>query len=224
MPKSVNTLLAQGSDLMGFQLADPAIGQLGRYFNELCKWNKKINLVARAGEREIIEKHFLDSLTLLPFMQKQVKRKWLDVGSGGGFPGLVVKICCPELDLTLMEPRRKKVTFMKHVIRTLGLRQVRVREARLEAGDKTLFNGATFPLISSRALSKISDFLDLSQSFSPPGGKVSCMKGARADEELADWRKKRPDSPYELVEKLKWRLPFSGGKRIVLIFEKTLKN
>ncbi len=216
-------LLIQGSDLMGIQLPAPAIDLLCRYYNELFKWNKKINLVARAGEREIIEKHFLDSLTLLPFMQKQAEKKWLDVGSGGGFPGLVVKICHPELDLTLVEPRRKKVTFLKHVIRTLGLQQIQVREARLEAGDQTLFDGQTFPLISSRALSKVRDFLDLTESFSPPGGKVICMKGARAEEELADWREKRPDSPYELVEKTEWRLPFSGGKRIVFIFKKTTK-
>lgn len=213
-------LLIQGSDLMGIKLPAAAIDPLCRYFDELCKWNKKINLVARANDQEIIEKHFLDSLTLLPFMQKQVEKKLLDVGSGGGFPGLVVKICCPDMDLTLMEPRRKKVTFIKHVIRTLGLPQVQVREARLEAGDQTLFDGQTFPLISSRALSKVSDFLDLSQSFSPPGGKVICMKGARAEEELADWREKQPDSPYELVKKTEWRLPFSGGKRVVLIFEK----
>lgn len=213
-------LLIQGSDRMGIKLPVSAIDQLCRYFNELDKWNKKINLVARAGEQEIIEKHFLDSLTLLPFMQKQAENKWLDVGSGGGFPGLVLKICCPDLALTLVEPRLKKVSFMKHVIRTLGLQQAQVKEARLEAGDKALFNGKTFSLISSRALSKISDFLDLSESFSPPGGKVICMKGARADEEVADWRKKRPDSPYELVEKSEWRLPFSGGKRIVLIFRK----
>ena len=209
---------------MGFHLNDPAIDLLSRYFNELFKWNKKINLVARAGEREIIEKHFLDSLTLLPFMQKQEEKKWLDVGSGGGFPGLVVKICRPELDLTLVEPRRKKAAFLQHMIRTLGLKQVRVREARLEAGDQTLFNGETFPLISSRAFSKIVDFLDLCRSFVPVGGKVICMKGPGAEEELNGWRAKRPESPYELVEKTEWRLPFSGAERIVLIFKKILNH
>ena len=210
-------LLAQGCARLKIRLDDEASLLLARYFLELEKWNRKINLIGPAPEQDIVEKHFLDSLTLLPFLRQHAGLALLDVGSGGGFPALAVKACLPELDLTMVEPRLKRVSFLKHIIRTLELSRTRVIAARLEP-ENPLFQDKKFPLISCRGLARISDFLELCRPVSPVGGKVICMKGPRADEELADWRKKEPASPFHLRERTDLGLPFSGSRRVVLIF------
>jgi 16S rRNA (guanine527-N7)-methyltransferase len=215
----ITGLLAEGCDRLGIELDNRALTRLACYFGELQKWNKKINLIARAPEQEIVDRHFLDSLTLLPFLRQHSSKPLLDVGSGGGFPALVLKACLPELQLTLVEPRLKRVSFLKHIIRILELGQVTVMDSRL-APENRLFQGQTFPLISCRGLTKVSNFLEMCRSFSPEGGRVICMKGPKADEELADWQDEQPASPYRLAERINCLLPFSRSKRIILIFSR----
>lgn len=210
-------LLKEGCARLGIALDDQTIARLARYFFELQKWNEKINLIGRASEREIVDRHFLDSLTLLPFLRRQDAKPLLDVGSGGGFPALALKACLPELPVILVEPRQKRAAFLKHIIRTLELRQATVIASRL-AADNPIFQKQTYPLISCRGVTGTSDFLELCRPFSPPGGRVVCMKGPRADEELADWRKKQPDSPFRLEERIACSLPFSQAQRHILIF------
>ena len=212
-------MLARGCALLDVELDDNALSLLARYFVELQKWNRKINLIGRAPERDIVEKHFLDSLTLLPFLRQQSDKMLLDVGSGGGFPALVLKTCLPELQLFLVEPRQKRVAFLKHIIRTLGLRQTTVFADRL-APENHFFQGRHFSMISCRGLAAVGDFLELCQPFSSRGDKVICMKGPRAGEELADWQQKHQASPYHLEQRINCRLPFSKSKRVILIFVK----
>ncbi len=213
----IKNLLTEGCDLLGIDLNDQVLSLLVRYFLELDKWNRKINLVGRAPERTIIEKHFLDSLTLLPFLRQNSGLPLLDVGSGGGFPALALKTCLPELALTLVEPRRKRTAFLKHIIRTLGLKKATVIDSRLAMANP-LFQKKTFPLISCRGLANISEIIELCQPFSLPGGRVICMKGPKAEKEMNEWREKQPDSPFFLEEQINCSLPFSQSKRAILIF------
>ncbi len=215
----IKELLAQGCALLEVELDDNAVSLLARYFFELRKWNRKINLIGRAPDLDIVEKHFLDSLTLLPFLRQQPDKMLLDVGSGGGFPALVLKTCLPELQLCLAEPRLKRVAFLKHIIRTLGLRQTTVVAGRL-APDNPVFQGRHFPMISCRGLAAVGDFLELCRPFSSRGERVICMKGPRAGEELAAWQQKHQASPYHLEQRINCRLPFSKSKREILIFTK----
>lgn len=144
--------------------------------------------------------------------------KLLDVGSGAGFPGLVLKAACPSLLLTLAEPRQKRVSFLRHIIRTLQLQHVEIIDSRIEPGEKQQEN--TFPLITSRALSTIAEFLELISHYSSPGGLVICMKGPRSEEEIGQWKKNSPQSPFTLVDSTEYRLPFSGGIRNLVTFKK----
>ena len=211
-------LLTKGLAILKIDLAQTAIEQLGLYCDELIKWNKKINLVGKAGLKDIIETHFLDSLTLLPLITAS---PLADIGTGAGFPGLVLKIARPELEVILVEPRQKRVSFLNHVIRTIGLKGIEVRCGRLEKGSNMVAGKElTAPLITSRAFTSVADFLELTIPINPPGGKVLCMKGPRAAEEIATWQQDQPTSPYRLTETISTALPFSGNTRNLVIFSK----
>lgn len=199
-------------------LAAPRLAEFWVYFSELEKWNRKMNLVAKAAEPVIIETHFLDSLTLLPEIGVG---PLLDVGSGAGFPGLALKIARPELQVTLLEPRQKRVSFLQHVIRCLKLGGVEVVANRLAPDDHSFGEAyGQFPLITSRALAEIDPFLALVAPLSTPEGRVLCMKGPRCAEELAAWQQKSPHSPFAVEHAKHFKLPFSGAERSLVVFKK----
>ncbi len=207
---------------MGISLPGPAaIEQLSLYCDQLLKWNRKVNLVAREATRaEILEKHFLDSLTLLPLLQEGNREppSLLDVGSGAGFPGLVLKIAWPGLPVTLVEPRQKRVFFLRHLIRTLGLAGIEVRQVRLaEGAEADPLAGQRFEVITSRAFADLTTFLALVSPYLRPTGRIIAMKGPRGRAEL-DSLGRNPAWP--LVSSRAWQLPFSKGQRLLLVFGK----
>lgn len=175
-----------------------------------------MNLVAKAGEEEILETHFLDSLTLLPLLSES--SNLMDVGTGAGFPGLVLKAVMPALEVTLVEPRQKRVSFLKHVIRTLQLDGINIVNDRLDKNKILPGLAGRFQCITSRAFTSIGYFLELAASYNIPGGKVICMKGPGATKELSQWRKENPESGYELRETHALKLPFSRKERNLLEF------
>jgi 16S rRNA (guanine527-N7)-methyltransferase len=218
---TINEQLSRGAAALGHRLTRDQLAQLEQYFIELKKWNRRINLVAAATDPRLLETHFLDSLTPLPLLDPCPAPGLVDVGSGAGFPGLVLKIARPELAVTLVEPRQKRAAFLRQIIRLLGLKGIEVLEARLtmDGPDFAAWRHA-IPLFTSRALTAIGDFLELCAPFSAPGGRVICLKGRRADEELSQWRQLHPDSPYTLSRTMETSLPFSGTPRQLLVFSR----
>ncbi|OGQ86200.1 MAG: 16S rRNA (guanine(527)-N(7))-methyltransferase RsmG [Deltaproteobacteria bacterium RIFOXYD12_FULL_56_24] len=216
-------ILEEGLGAMGITLDDQARRRLLLYCAELLRWSSKINLVAKAELREIWESHFFDSLSLLRILPplSSAQQPLLDIGTGAGFPGLALKAARPELPVILVEPRQKRVSFLRHVIRTLGLNDIEVLCGRLEKGSAEVA-GKTLaaPLITSRAFTNIGEFLLHTAAVNPVGGRVICMKGPRAEEEIAAWRLAQPDSPYRLQEIVELTLPFSGKVRNLVIFSK----
>lgn len=212
-------ILDRGCQALSLSLSFEARERILLYLSELLKWNDKMNLVASAPGEEIMESHFLDSLTLLPLLPADREAVLLDVGTGAGFPGLVLKAARPSLSLTLAEPRAKRVTFLRHVIRTLQFSGVEIIANRLGPSTETE-QATTYSLITSRALADITGFLDLAADYSPPGGSVICMKGRKAEKEIGQWRQNRPDSLFRLQEIVERTLPFSGATRKLVIFRK----
>jgi len=216
-------ILHEGLGAMGFTLDTQAQARLVDYCGELLRWSAKINLVAKAPLREIWETHFLDSLTLLRVLPPPDSKQQtlLDIGTGAGFPGLALKAARPELPVILVEPRQKRVSFLRHVIRTLGLKDIKVLCGRLEKGSAEVAGQAlSVPIVTSRAFTDISEFLLHTASVNPAGGRVICMKGPRATEEINTWRLAQPESPYRLHEIVELTLPFSGKVRNLVIFTK----
>ena len=211
--------LGAGIDSLGLpELDDAALQRLYIYFKELRHWSRKINLIAKkATDTEILEKHFLDSLTLLPLFTGDGAHL-LDIGTGAGFPGLVCKAVKPELRVTLVEPRLKRVSFLSHVIRKLQLEDITLLRCRVE-DEKSLTSDMLFSHIVSRAVSDIKVFLEMSSRFVKPGVQVICMKGPKWEEELAGWQKSGGSDDFTLVSQKTYVLPESGAERHLLLFE-----
>ena len=210
--------LEQGLASLGLALDTEAIGRLAQYCVELKKWSQKMNLIAKnTGDRDIVEAHFLDSLTMLPFLQgPQVSL--LDVGTGAGFPGLVLKAVRQEIDLTLVEPRQKRVAFLNHIARTLGLSGVRTLCGRIE-DEHMLATAEHFTHITSRAVIDIAGFVQMVGRFLHPGARLVCMKGPKWQDELAAAQEALTQFQLGIPEIRELKLPFSGAERALLSFE-----
>jgi len=202
--------------LVGASLDAAARARLLDYMALLKKWSAKTNLIAKnASDREIIE-HFLDSLALLPLLLTAASL--MDIGSGAGFPGLVVAAARPELAVSLIEPRQKRAAFLRQVTRSLCLQHVTCHECRLEDIAVKSMPGSPYGHIVSRAVADIAGFLEMIGPWLYEGAQIICMKSRKWPEELA--------RAEEIITRLKlndpqiqhYRLPFSGAERVTLIF------
>ena len=176
--------LGKNARHLGIELGDTQLAQFDVYKNELLQWNAKTNLISEYSSQEIITRHFLDSLTAMQFIQKPNARI-IDVGSGAGFPGLPLKIALPSLELYLLETNRKKVSFLKHIIRLLNLSDAVVLHDRVENIIKTDSWKEKFDILISRAAFKLSELLIQGEYFLAPGGELIALKGPNVDEDFA---------------------------------------
>jgi 16S rRNA (guanine527-N7)-methyltransferase len=210
-------LMQEGLASLEIDLDADAVDRLYLYFVELKKWSRKVNLIAKStADEQIIENHFLDSLTLLPVLEGN-HIHLLDVGTGAGFPGLVLKAANPAMQLTLVEPRLKRVSFLKHIVRTLGLTGVEVLACRIE-DENSLPSATGFTHITSRAVTEICGFLEMVARFSCPGLQVICMKGPKWQEELGRASGVVRDLQFVQHSVVVRSLPFSCAERALLVF------
>jgi len=210
------TRLREGSDQLDLGVPDDSFARLDIYFQELKKWSRKVNLIARSSsDEDILEKHFLDSLTILPLL-KEPGAHLLDVGTGAGFPGLVCKAAWPELKLTLVEPRQKRVSFLRHIIRTIGLHDVTVLDCRIE-DEEQLPSDSFFSHITCRAVSELHVFVAMVERFAPTGAQVICMKGPKWQIEVEE-ASEAIQKGYNLEKVVEHWLPFSGDRRALLVY------
>lgn len=209
--------LEMGLHLLGIEISPASVDRLAIYFAELKKWSRKINLIAKsADDEQIVENHFLDSLTLLPLLGGTGSHL-LDIGTGAGFPALVCKAACPELAVTLVEPREKRISFLGHMVRTLGLTEVRILSCRVE--DATQLPSATvFSHITARAVSEIGPLVQMVERFAPSGPQLVWMKGPRWQEEITAAAEILNRSSFRLDRVVECTLPFSGAERRIVIF------
>jgi len=158
---------------------DPALaGPLLKYLGELVVWNKAYNLTAVRQPVEMVTRHLLDSLAILPHVEGRV----IDVGSGAGLPGIPLAIANPALHVTLLDSNGKKARFLRHAQRTLPLANVEVVEARAEAHVPA----QRFDAVVSRAFSALGEFLQATAALGTDGGRWLAMKGKLDRKELAD--------------------------------------
>ncbi len=186
--------------------------QLGAYRELLLGWNARVNLTAIRAPREILIKHFLDSLTVLKHVPPG--GGLLDIGTGGGFPGLVLKIARPTLAVTLVEARERKVAFLEEVRRRLGLEGCTLLHQHLGPGDPAL--SRQFSAVVSRAFQDPEKFLQLSRGFLSPGGCAIAMLGSGgASNEGAAVLAEKAGGSLRAFERLD--LPEGAGKRQILV-------
>lgn len=185
------------------------------YLSELIRWNKKVNLTGIRNEREMVVKHFLDSLTPLTLFNPEDGSGWVDVGCGAGFPGLVLKIARPGLNMTLVEPSEKKVTFLHHMIGSLGLTGISVVQDRLERLSGPTWEKA-FDVVATRALDPLL-VLKKCKSWVRPGGKILFFQ---AKTDRAIWERRVEEHPELVLDRIEpMGLPFSDIPRTLILLK-----
>jgi 16S rRNA (guanine527-N7)-methyltransferase len=172
-------LIAQiqsGCDALNLPLEQHQYQQLADYVALLFKWNKVYNLTSVRDQDEMVSRHLLDSLAILPYLESG---SLLDVGSGGGLPGIPIAITKPDLAVTLLDTNSKKTRFLQQVKAELKLNNVDVVHARVEHA-----NLAQFSMVTARAFSTIEDIIKLAGHHCEPKGYLLLMKGLYPEEEL----------------------------------------
>jgi 16S rRNA (guanine527-N7)-methyltransferase len=211
--------LNKNARYLGIELNEQQLAQFDIYKNELLQWNAKTNLISENSSQEIITRHFLDSLTALQFIQKPNARI-IDVGCGAGFPGLPLKIALPTLELYLLETNRKKVSFLKHIIRLLNLSAAVVLYDRVENIIKADTWKEKFDVLISRAAFKLSELLPQGEYFLDRGGKLIALKGPNVVEELVQCSSDKDQYTISQFIQYDINVPFLEVHRKIIIGEK----
>ncbi len=179
---SLDAELRAGAEALGLQLADRQVTQLLDYLGLLQKWNKVYNLTAVRDPREMLTQHLLDSLAVVPHLRKHTGARpaqMLDVGSGGGLPGVVLAVCMPELQVDCVDAVGKKAAFIQQSAAQLGLPNLRGVHSRVEQVAQR------YDVVCSRAFASLVDFVSWSATSLADGGVWLAMKGKLPEEEMA---------------------------------------
>ncbi len=176
-----NNLVQMGSNSLGVSIDQTQVDQIRIHALELIRWNRKVNLTAITDPVEVAVKHYIDSAVPARFIKPGLSI--IDIGSGGGFPGVVLKILIPSSRVTLVESSRKKVNFLKHAIRTIGLENIEALHVRAEelSDDRKYLN--KFDVATCRAFTQLDKFVKIAQPFISGSGIIIALKGRSFKEE-----------------------------------------
>ena len=179
-------LLYDGAQALEIHVDSDKVDKFTTHAVELAKWNRKMNLTAITDPVEVAVKHFLDSMA--PDSMIPPNASLLDIGSGGGFPGIPLKILKPSLSVTLIDASRKKISFLKHLIRVLGLENIEAFHIRAEEFSKQAVFAGAFNAIISRALSSTPEFVQMALPLLDKAGTIIAMKGKPSKTEIESMR------------------------------------
>ena len=210
---SAQDVLIKGARELGIDLSERETALFMVYLGRLRVWNEKINLTAVKTDRDIVIKHFLDSITPAEMIGKHAKL--LDIGSGAGFPGVPLKIVRPDLEVTLVESSGKKVAFLKDLIRKLGLEKLRAVTVRAEDPENALPR-RSFDCVITRAVGSMRHVLELSFPYVKEDGEIILMRGKAGAEEFYG---SGLEAKLTLVRDKSMTLPYGGQERKLLKFK-----
>ena len=200
---------------LNINITNDILEKLDTYYRMLISYNEKVNLTAITEEKDVYLKHFYDSLTLIKAIDLNKNLKVCDVGTGAGFPGLVLKIVFPTLSITLVDSLEKRVKFLNDVIENLKLTDICAVHSRIE----DLKNIEEYDLVVSRAVSKTSTILELSSQLPKVNGLVILMK-ANVAEELKDAKNAIEKLSYKLENVINFKLPIEDSERNLVVLKK----
>lgn len=183
------TLLYEGAKKLDISLSTQQIEQFITYKKLLLEWNEKMNLTAITDDQEIITKHFLDCLSLAKSINMDAAYQLIDIGTGAGFPGMVVKIAFPHIGVTLVDALKKRLTFLDEVIRQLELKNITCIHARAEDLGKEKNYREKYDICASRAVAHLAVLSEYTLPFVKEGGYLLALKGQKLDEELKESQK-----------------------------------
>lgn len=187
-------------------LTEEKLEKLNKFYNLLIEWNKKINLTRIEAEEEVYLKHFYDSLTIAKVVDLSEIKTLCDIGTGAGFPGIVLKIFYPNLKITLIDSLQKRVNYLNEIIKDLGLDNIEAIHVRGED-----YKGQ-YDVVTSRAVANIEKLLGYTMHLVSPTGIFIAMKGD-IEKELTPDVKKKIEKKYKIEKIEKFLLPKENSNR-----------
>lgn len=215
-------ILKRGAFELGTELNQEQLLKFEEYARLLVEWNEKMNLTAITDPKEIAVKHFLDSMSAL--CTSRVGKKVIDVGCGAGFPGLVLKLARPEIELVLLDSLKKRIGFLDCVIEKLGIEGVKTVHMRAEDAGKSPNMRASFDTAVSRAVANMTSLSEWCIPFVKEGGYFLALKGPAAADELNEARRAikilggEPEGIFDA------KIPQSDLSHKIIIVKKTAKT
>lgn len=206
---------------LNIELKEKQINQLYDYMNLLIEWNEKINLTAIIEPKEIILKHFVDSLTISKYINE--KSTLIDIGTGAGFPGIPLKILRDDINITLVDSLNKRIKFLDEVIEKLNLDNIKTVHGRAEEIGRNIEYREKFDYATSRAVANIATLSEYLIPLINKNGKCIYMKGPNIDDELEKGKKAINVLGGKIFEKEEFKLPSSDIRRTIIVIEK-IKN
>ena len=211
-----NTQLRAGAAAFDLSLASAQVEALHSYLSELITWNQRLNLTSIREPELMVRHHLIDCMSVVPLIQPD--GHLIDVGSGAGLPGIPINILCPGKTVTLLEPRRKRANFLRHVIRTLHLTNVQVLEKRIQS-----LSPNDVPLVDetiTRAFIDNEGFVRASGLLLRPDGTCILMHGPKGITFLEQTTEFLPAVGLMALPPSTFRLPFGAEERTVLFFKR----
>jgi 16S rRNA (guanine527-N7)-methyltransferase len=193
--------------------------QFQKYFELLAEWNEKMNLTAITDESGVALKHFTDSLSLLNFVDIPQNSSLADVGTGAGFPGVVLKIARPDIKITLIDSLNKRLVFLGEVCAQLGI-EAELIHSRAEDGARDEKLRESFDFAVSRAVARMNVLSEYCLPYVKVGGAFCAMKGAQANEEFKESLNAINTLGGKLENKYFFELPENGGERAIAVVRK----
>ncbi|MBN1546729.1 MAG: 16S rRNA (guanine(527)-N(7))-methyltransferase RsmG [Syntrophaceae bacterium] len=219
MERALIQMLADEASKIGIVLGPAELSKFALFYDEFQLWNAKMNLTAVAPGPSFVVKHFIDCLQALPLIPKTAKTL-LDLGTGGGFPGIPLAIAGRNLQVILLDASRKKTSFLRQVVIKLGLSGIRVVTGRAETLADQVSDIQNFDVIISRATFKLAQFLSLAGAYAGRDGIVIAMKGREWRKEMAEAESILVQNRFRLVSVRETVLPGEGEGRVFLIYKR----
>ncbi|MFU8826601.1 MAG: 16S rRNA (guanine(527)-N(7))-methyltransferase RsmG [Brevefilum sp.] len=217
----MQTFVERVRSLLGFDLSKEKITALEMYEDALLDWNQRMNLTAVSDPEGVRTKHFLDSMTILTaWERKSPPGRLIDVGTGAGFPGLVLKLFWPTTQVTLVESVGKKADFCRHLVELLGLEQVTVLAERAEVIGQDPAHRQTYDLAVARAVARMPILMEYLLPLVRWHGKVMAMKGETAPVETQDASRAIQILGGKLEKLVHIELPGVVEERFIVVVEK----
>lgn len=205
----------------GIHLSDHQIKQFKMYFELLVEWNEKMNLTAITEQQDVYLKHFYDSISAAFYIDFTQPLTVCDVGAGAGFPSLPMKICFPEMRVTIVDSLNKRISFLQHLSKELGLQHVEFVHARAEEFGQNPKYREGFDVVTARAVARLSVLAELCVPLVKVGGRFVAMKAASAQGELKDAKKALQTFGVEKANQFDFQLPVEESDRTIYVFNKT---
>ena len=202
-------------------LTENQILKLEKFYELLVIWNEKINLTTILKEEDVYLKHFYDSLSLIKVIDLNKELTLLDVGTGAGFPGIVLKIVFPNLKITLLDSMNKRISYLNEIIKELDLKDIDTVCSRAE--DYALKNREKYDIVVCRAVAHLEILVEITLPLVKVNGYFIAMK-SNANEEIALARKKILVLNSKIIEILSFKLPFENSIRTLIKIQKFKKT